>query len=97
MTLIQQLDGQVELIAISGDSEVGEIMSFLKSFPKLQGPHITLLWDEDKSMVQKFGVERLPETFIVGRDGKLVKKVVGSVRWDHPESVKYFKELIQAQ
>ena len=97
MTLIQQLDGQVELIAISGDSEIGEIMSFLKSFPKLQGPHITLLWDKDKSMVQKFGVERLPETFIVGRDGKLVKKVVGSVRWDHPESIKYFKELIQTQ
>ena len=65
MALIQQLNGQVELVAISGDSDTTEITSFLKSFPKLQGPHITLLWDKDKSMVQKFGVERLPETFIV--------------------------------
>ncbi len=95
MSLVRQLDGQAELIAISGDSDKAEIMSFLKSFPGLQGPHITLLWDQDKSLVKKFGIERLPETFIAGRDGKLVKKVVGSVRWDHAESVSYFKELIQ--
>ncbi len=95
MSLVKQLDGQVELIAISGDSDKAEIMSFLKSFPGLQGAHITLLWDQDKSLVKNFGIERLPETFIVGRDGKLVKKVVGSVRWDHQESVTYFKELIK--
>ncbi len=94
VALIAQLNGQVELVAISGDSEIGEITSFLKSFPSLQGPNITLLWDQNKVMVKRFGVERLPETFIVGRDLKLVKKVVGSVSWDHPESVTYFKELI---
>ncbi len=94
VALIGQMNGQVELVAISGDSEIGEITSFLKSFPSLQGPNITLLWDQNKVMVKRFGVERLPETFIVGRDLKLVKKVVGSVRWDHPESVTYFKELV---
>ena len=96
VSLVKQLGGQVELIAISGDSDKAEITSFLKSFPGLQGPYITLLWDQDKSLVQKFGIERLPETFIVGRDLKLVKKVVGSVHWDNADSVSYFKELIKA-
>ncbi len=96
ISLVKKLDGQVELLAISGDSDKGEIVSFLKSFPDLQGDHMTLLWDQDKSVVKKFGVERLPETFIVGRDLKLVKKVVGSVRWDHAESVNFFQDLIKA-
>ena len=95
VSLVKQLDGQVELIAISGDSDKTEILSFLKSFSSLKGPNISLLWDENKMAVKAFGVERLPETFIVGRDFKLIKKVVGSVRWDHSESVNFFKDLIK--
>jgi cytochrome c biogenesis protein CcmG/thiol:disulfide interchange protein DsbE len=97
IALIKKLDGKVELIAVSGDSDKVEIESFLKSFPELRGPHISILWDQDKSIVQNYGVERLPETFIVGPDLKLIKKVVGSVHWDQPDSVNYFEQLVSGK
>jgi thiol-disulfide isomerase/thioredoxin len=95
ISLIEKLDGQVKLIAISGDSGKEEIVPFIKSFPGLNQKNISVIWDDQRTAMKQYGVERLPETFIVGKDLKLVKKVVGAVHWDHPESIQYFKNLIQ--
>lgn len=95
VSLVSKLKGKAQLIAISGDSDRKEVDSFLKAFPELKNENISLIWDEDKSLMKSYAVGRLPETFIVNQNFRLVKKVVGSVRWDHPESISYFEHLIQ--
>ena len=92
--LVKAMGGQVKLVAISGDDSEAEMKIFLKSFPDTEDPNITIIWDKESKMSQTYNVDRLPESFIVGKDGKLVKKVVGSIDWGSADSQGYFKELI---
>jgi peroxiredoxin len=52
-----------------------------------------ILYD-DKGVVQKlYGVYKFPESFIVGKDGKVVEKVVGPLDWSSTKTIKYLKGL----
>ncbi len=94
VSLVKSFKGQVALIAISGDNSLDDIKAFLKSFPELKNENISIVWDETHSLMEKYGTERMPESYIVGKDGKLVKKIIGSINWHTPESEAYVKELL---
>ena len=92
--LVNEFKGEIQLIAISGDSVKEDIDIFLKSFPEFNAnPYIHIIFDQDRSLTNLYHVTRLPESFIVGRDGKLVKKIAGSIDWHTAESVSYLKSL----
>lgn len=92
--LIKELKGDVELLAISGDSSLEDINVFLKSFPDLKGPNIKVIYDKDRSLMNTFGVTRLPESLVLNSDQKLAKKLVGSINWYTKDSISYMKTLI---
>lgn len=92
--LIEKMQGQVKLLAISQDSEREEIDAFLKSFPKSKNPHIYILWDQDHAIGRQFNVDRLPESYVAGKDHKLVRKIVGSIDWATEDAVSFMKELV---
>jgi hypothetical protein len=93
--LVESQKGAVQLLAISGDNTREDIEAFLKAFPKIKNPNIQLIWDEDHSLTKAYEVDRLPESFIAGKDLKLVKKIVGSINWHTPDSEVFMKDLIQ--
>lgn len=92
--LIEKTNGDVKLLAISQDSEKGEIEAFLKSFPKSKNPNIFILWDEDHSLGRQFSVDRLPESYVADRNHKLVRKIVGSIDWATPDAVQFMQDLV---
>lgn len=92
--LVNEFKGEVELIAVSGDSSREDIEVFLKSFPDLQGAHIRVVWDEDRSLMKQFQVSRLPESLVLNKEQKLVKKLVGSIDWYNKDSISYIKSLL---
>lgn len=94
--LVREFKGDIQLVAISGDSSREDIEIFLKSFPELKDAHIKVVYDEDRSLMQKFSVSRLPESLILDPQQKLAKKLVGSIDWYTPDSVKYLKSLLPA-
>ena len=52
-----------------------------------------ILYD-DKGVVQKlYGVYKFPESFIVGKDGKVVEKVIGPLDWSSSKTINYLKGL----
>ncbi len=52
-----------------------------------------ILYD-DKGVVQKlYGVYKFPESFIVGKDGKVVEKIIGPLDWSSLKTVTYLKGL----
>jgi peroxiredoxin len=54
-----------------------------------------ILYD-DKGIVQKnYGVYKFPESFIVGKDGKVVEKIVGPLDWSSPKTINYLKDLVK--
>ncbi len=60
---------------------------------KLKSAHWTSLWDPELKVAKTFGTQRLPETFILNRDLKLVKKVVNSFDWNSDPVIHYLGEL----
>lgn len=92
--LVKLFPQQIELIAISGDSTREDIDSFLKSFPELQTlPNIHLVWDESKSLSQRYQIYRLPESVLLDGQRKVVKKISGSIDWASSDAVEYIKDL----
>ncbi len=92
--LIKEFKGDVQLIAVSGDSSRNDIDVFMKSFPEMKGANIHIVYDEDRSLMKRFQVARLPESLVLGTDHKLVKKVVGSIEWFNKDSVSYIQGLL---
>lgn len=92
--LVKEFKGQVELIAISGDSSRNDIDVFLKSFPELKGENIKIVYDEDRSLMKQFQIARLPESLVLGPDQKLAKKLVGSIDWYNKDSIAYVNSLL---
>jgi len=92
--LVEKMKGQVKLMAISQDSERSEIDAFLRAFPKSKHPDIFILWDQDHAIGKQFGVERLPESYVAGKDHKLVRKIVGSINWATEDAIGFMRELV---
>ncbi|WP_413560219.1 TlpA family protein disulfide reductase [Bdellovibrio sp. HCB209] len=92
--LVKEYKGEIQLIAVSGDSNENDIHVFLKSFPELKGENIKIVYDQDRSLMKMFDVSRLPESLILNREHKLVKKLVGSIDWHTKDSLEYMNSLM---
>jgi hypothetical protein len=43
---------------------------------------------------QAYGTFRLPETYIISRQGTLLNKIVGPTNWASPQMLSYFDGLL---
>lgn len=67
------------------------VPAFLKN-----NPHdFTVLYDDKGTVQQQYGVYRLPESFIIRKDGTVDKKVIGAIDWASQKTIAYFKELVK--
>lgn len=100
LQLIEQFKGKVHLIAISNDEDKNSIQRFLANYEKkaqkkLNNPYLTIAWDQDKHISQDiFHTSKFPETIILSKDLKMVKKVVGDTDWTGPEMIQFLKSLL---
>ena len=65
------------------------VPAFLKN-----NPHdFTVLYDDNGTVQQQYGVYRFPESFIIRKDGIVDQKVIGAIDWASPETIAYIKSL----
>lgn len=94
ISLIEKFKGEVVLIAVSADYERKDIDAFVQLF-KVKNPFIHIAWDKDLLLAKQLGTNRLPESYIVGRDGHLIRKVAGVDDWASGPAFEYFSDLIK--
>lgn len=92
--LFDNFGSEAIILAVSQDSNRADIDAFLKAFKGFNKPGIHIVYDEDKKIGSAFEVDRLPESFVFGPSGKLVKKIVGSINWYSEESKAYIRSLL---
>lgn len=88
---------EVVILAVSHDSQKDDIATFAKAFSLDAQKNLILLWDQDLSLGNLFKTNKLPESYVFDRDGRLVKKVVGIRDWANEDAFMYFKMLTDAQ
>ena len=78
---VQWAEGNIQLVAVSVDSEKKEIENFLRKIKKEQGAwnskNIHIIWDPKHEIAKQFHVIKFPETFVLNRELKIVKKYTG--------------------
>lgn len=65
------------------------VSAFLKKNPY----NFTILYDGQGAVQQQYGVYKFPESFIVGKDGSVVEKIIGPLDWSSSKTVAYLKSL----
>jgi len=91
--LLNEFPQDIVILAISNDSTKSDIETFSKAFGLLGVDGMHLLWDKDLKAARAFEVGKLPESYIFGRDGKLLRKIVGTRDWANDDARTYFKVL----
>ena len=91
--LYQRLRGRdFVMLAVSEDeqgaSAVGPFVAELGlSFP--------ILLDPEGRLSPRYGVTGYPETFVIDRDGNVVKHTIGPADWASEEMLEYFLALLE--
>jgi len=67
----------LKIIAISVDQRRDDLINFMKEYRM----PFEVLHDADRAVSRQYGVFRYPESFLVSRDGKVVRHMIGAVNW----------------
>ncbi len=85
-------------LAIIGVSEDGppeiawpRICAYQQQLP-MQFPVVV---DPHGSVADEYGTFMLPESYLIDRQGHLIRKIVGAIAWDHPTVTAELEKLLQ--
>lgn len=95
LKLTRMFNGKVKLVAISLDTEKKDMIEFLNIYSASKEPHVVLLWDPESKISEPFGTNKLPESYVVTGDLKLLKKVAGSIDWLREDVVQFMKDELK--
>lgn len=90
-------DEPFEIVAVSVDAPVGERDGEgnpggnVERFADDLGLTFPILHDPDQGIQRTYRTPWLPESFVIGRDGLIYRRVSGATEWDAPR----YKELIE--
>jgi len=95
-------DDGLEILAVSIDGEPGAFDFFgrpggdIQEFADSLGLTFPLLHNPSGDIQQLYQTTGVPETFLVGRDGVIYKKVAGGTEWDSPDHQELIRRLLAA-
>jgi cytochrome c biogenesis protein CcmG/thiol:disulfide interchange protein DsbE len=91
--LYNQFKGhQFEILAVSIDGEGSKVVA-----PFMERLNLTFLalLDKKGKIRNIYGVTGIPESFIIDKNGIIIKKVIGPLDWAKPDVSRFFEELLQ--
>ena len=102
--LYEELENEpFEIVAVSLDGPVGEtgILGRMGRDPWAFADSLDLtfpiLHDPAARIFRSYQMAGLPESFLIGRDGTIYRKVSGSTDWDRPEYVSFIRSLMEEE
>jgi len=102
--LYEALEGEdFEILAVSVDAALGEkndeteyeggdVGAFAREF----GLTFPILRDPSATMLRRYQVVALPETFVVAKNGQIWKKIAGTTEWDLPVNQDLIRRLLDS-
>ncbi len=88
LTLHKELGDQVTILAVSEDADDAALRQFIRDH------EVDLLTVRDThNNNEVYGTFKFPETYIIDRNGKVVRKFIGATNWTSPDIIDYLKKL----
>lgn len=82
----------LQVVAVSVDDAGAE--DHIREFVKEYGLTFQILHDPTQSIKASYQVAGYPETFIIGREGKIRRKVIGAADWSSESNRALIRELL---
>ena len=78
------------VLGVSVDEDESAYQQFL------QTQHVNFLTSRDpsKKSAQDYGTVMYPETYVIDRHGKILRKIIGPQNWNSPEMLSYFDAIL---
>ncbi len=86
--LHKELGDRVTILAVSEDADDGALRQFVRD----HGVDLLTIRDTQHQN-EVYGTFKYPETYIIDRNGKIVRKFIGATNWTSPDIVDYLKKL----
>jgi peroxiredoxin len=82
------------LVAVSVDEEDSTVVN---TFVKEMGLTFEILHNRDGSIRRIYQTTGVPESFVIDRDGVIVKKIIGAADWEAPVNEALIRRLLDAR
>jgi len=82
-------DKGLEILAV----DIGENAQTVRQFIQRNNYTFPILLDTARQTSSIYGIEAIPTTFIISREGKIIGRVVGSIKWDTAQVYAAFDRL----
>ena len=83
----------VTVIGVSVDKDGQALDKFIKLY-HLSYP---IVRDPSAGLAHRYGTYKLPETYIIGRDGHVAEKIISNTNWTDPRMIAFVKSLTGAK
>lgn len=91
----------LRIVAVSVDAAPGALDAGgrpggdIAAFGREMGLEFTLWHDPSGRIQQAYRTTGVPESFVIDRDGTIIKKVIGATEWDSEANVDLIRRLLQ--
>jgi peroxiredoxin len=82
-------DKGITVLAVSVDQDESAYHKFLKQY----GVNLLTVRDPSEKSKNLYGTVKIPETYIIDRNGVVRRKFIGAVDWAEPEVVEFLGRL----
>ena len=90
----------LRVVAVSVDAPIGILDPSgkrggdVRAFAEDMGLDFDIWLDPAGRIQQAYRATAVPESFVVDKDGVIVKKVIGGTEWDSPAMIEFFRRLL---
>ena len=71
-------DEGLEILAVNCQENQEDVLAFMSNY----GLTCPALLDEDGRVNGAYGIQAIPTTFLIDREGRIILRLVGSINWD---------------
>lgn len=80
------------VLGVSVDADAAAYDEFLRA-NKITFPNVR---DPERRISTLYGTFMYPETYIIDRQGRLVRKIIGPLEWDDPQVIEFLTRLLES-
>jgi len=81
------------VLGVSVDESCADYLAFLRRHPVAF--QTTCQEPTTKRLAESYGSFMIPETYVIDREGKIARKIIGPQQWDSAEMVNYFDGVLE--
>jgi peroxiredoxin len=81
------------VLGVSVDESCANYLEFLRKHPVAF--QTTCEEPATKRLAELYGSFMIPETYVIDREGKIARKIIGPQQWDSAEMVSYFDGVLE--